>query len=131
MAAARPQQPSPYANIVNVRSSSDNNEDGSFRWSYENSDGSVAQQDGYIKNPQEPDPEQRIQVIQGSYSYTSPEGVPITVTYVADENGFNAQGDHLPTPPPVPEAIQKALDIILRNAAAQTQQQQRQPARQG
>lgn len=27
------------------------------------------------------------QVVQGSYSYTSPDGTPITVTYVADENG--------------------------------------------
>lgn len=27
------------------------------------------------------------QVVQGSYSYISPEGIPITVTYIADENG--------------------------------------------
>lgn len=27
------------------------------------------------------------QVVQGSYSYTSPDGTPITVTYIADENG--------------------------------------------
>lgn len=39
----------------------------------------------------------------------------------ADENGFQAQGDAIPTSPPIPEAIQKALDIIYRNAAAQTQ----------
>lgn len=25
--------------------------------------------------------------MQGSYSYTSPDGTPITVTYIADENG--------------------------------------------
>ena len=45
----------------------------------------------------------------GSFSYTSPEGVPITLNYVADENGFHAEGAHLPTPPPIPEAIAKAL----------------------
>lgn len=26
-------------------------------------------------------------MVQGSYSYTSPDGTPITVTYIADENG--------------------------------------------
>lgn len=41
--------------------------------------------------------------MQGSYSYTSPEGKPITVTYIADELGFRAEGNHLPTPPPIPE----------------------------
>jgi hypothetical protein len=40
-------------------------------------------------------------VSRGSYSYISPEGIPITVNYVADdEGGFQPQGDHLPTPPP-------------------------------
>jgi len=123
------QQRSVYADIYSLRSESDNQEDGTFRWAYENSDGSKAQQDGYVKNPQEQDPEKRIQAIQGSYSYTSPEGIPITVTYVADENGFQASGDHLPTSPPIPEAIQKSLEIIYRNAAAQTQQKQQQQQR--
>lgn len=28
-----------------------------------------------------------LQVVQGSYAYVSPEGTPIQVTYIADENG--------------------------------------------
>lgn len=52
---------------------------------------------------------------QGSYSYTAPNGQVITVTYTADENGFHPQGAHLPTPPPVPEAILKSLQ---QNAAS-------------
>ncbi|XP_075161934.1 pupal cuticle protein Edg-78E-like [Haematobia irritans] len=49
---------------------------------------------------------------KGSYSYTSPEGQLIELTYTADENGYQPQGDHLPTPPPIPEYILKALEYI-------------------
>ncbi|XP_066145222.1 pupal cuticle protein 20-like isoform X2 [Euwallacea fornicatus] len=37
--------------------------------------------------------------VRGSYSYVTPEGQQISVNYVADENGFRAEGDHLPTQP--------------------------------
>lgn len=30
-------------------------------------------------------------VSQGSFSWTSPEGVPVAITYVADENGYQPQ----------------------------------------
>ncbi|XP_017493737.1 PREDICTED: larval cuticle protein 1-like [Rhagoletis zephyria] len=39
--------------------------------------------------------------VQGSYSYTGDDGRTYTVNYKADENGFHAEGDHLPTSPPV------------------------------
>jgi hypothetical protein len=45
----------------------------------------------------------------GSYSYTSPEGKNILLNWRADENGFHAEGDHLPTPPPVPAEIAASL----------------------
>lgn len=35
--------------------------------------------------------------VQGSYEYTH-NGVHYTVTYTADENGFQAHGDHFPKP---------------------------------
>lgn len=48
---------------------------------------------------------------QGFYSYTSPEGVPVLLTYVADENGFHPQSDLLPTPPPIPEDILRSIQF--------------------
>lgn len=58
-------------------------------------------------------------VQHGSYSYTSPDGVLINVQYVADEGGFRATGDHLPTPPPIPAEIQKGLDTIFEQIRLQ------------
>lgn len=48
----------------------------------------------------------------GSYTYESPEGQIITVTYTADENGFRATGDHIPTEPPLSPQIQESLRLI-------------------
>ncbi|XP_013110553.1 larval cuticle protein 2-like [Stomoxys calcitrans] len=50
--------------------------------------------------------------IHGSYEYDSPEGEHIKVSYVADENGYQPDSALLPTPPPVPEAILKAIEYI-------------------
>merc|ERR1712212_1166882 len=50
---------------------------------------------------------------QGSYSYTAPDGTPVLVTYVADENGFQPQSDLLPVAPAFPHPIpQFVLDQI-------------------
>merc|ERR1711911_319277 len=56
-----------------------------------------------------PEPENIGTVAKGSYSYTGDDNVVITVNWVADENGFQATGDHLPTPPPMPEHVVKIL----------------------
>ncbi|XP_029163485.1 uncharacterized protein LOC114934938 [Nylanderia fulva] len=31
-----------------------------------------------------------VRVVEGSYSYRSPEGIPVSVNYIADENGYRA-----------------------------------------
>lgn len=49
---------------------------------------------------------------QGDFSWVSPEGVHVLVKYVADENGYQPQSDLLPTPPPIPVEIQRALEWI-------------------
>lgn len=53
--------------------------------------------------------EQSGMVSEGSYAYTAPDGTPISVKWVADENGYRATGDHLPTPPPMPAHVVKML----------------------
>ncbi|TMW50292.1 hypothetical protein DOY81_004644, partial [Sarcophaga bullata] len=50
--------------------------------------------------------------IHGHYEYISPEGQHIRVDYVANENGYQPVSDVLPTPPPTPEAILKALEYL-------------------
>ncbi|GFG37115.1 hypothetical protein Cfor_05777 [Coptotermes formosanus] len=100
----------PFVPIVSYNN--DISHDGSYAYSYQTADGTTAQESGYLKNPGSRDLE--AQSVQGSYSYTSPEGTPITVTYTADENGFRAQGAHLPVAPPIPDAILKSLDLIAR-----------------
>ncbi|XP_030388382.1 larval cuticle protein 2-like [Scaptodrosophila lebanonensis] len=47
--------------------------------------------------------------IHGAFGWISPEGVHVDVKYVADENGYQPQSDLLPTPPPIPAEIVRAL----------------------
>jgi Insect cuticle protein len=57
--------------------------------SYETSNGIRADEQGYLKNR---GTVSEAQVMQGSYSYTAPDGQLIEVRYIADENGFRAEG---------------------------------------
>ncbi|XP_019867105.2 endocuticle structural glycoprotein SgAbd-4-like [Aethina tumida] len=82
------------------------NVDGSYQWSYESENGIRAQERGQVKGQ---GPEGGIMDAQGDFSYTAPDGTPIALQYVANEGGFQPQGAHLPTAPPIPEAIQRAL----------------------
>ncbi|XP_050078400.1 endocuticle structural glycoprotein SgAbd-1-like [Anopheles maculipalpis] len=118
----RLQQPFPNAirPFVPITSySNDVSYDGSYSYAYTTGDGQQQQAQGYLKNAGRKDLE--AQSVQGSYSYTSPEGQLITVTYIADENGFRAEGAHLPTPPPIPEAIQKSLALIAQTQPVSAQ----------
>lgn len=76
----------------------DLNPDGSYVYGYETSNGIRADQAGYLKNP---GTNIEAQVMQGSYSYTGPDGILYTITYIADENGYRAEGAHIPTAAPL------------------------------
>ncbi|XP_063220024.1 endocuticle structural glycoprotein SgAbd-8-like [Bacillus rossius redtenbacheri] len=103
-------RPTPVPFIPIIRFDKEQSADGSYKTSYETGNNIVAEETGFLKNVGVKDQEALVQ--HGSYSYTSPEGDVITVTYTADEQGFRAEGLHLPTPPPVPQEIQRSLDLI-------------------
>ncbi|KAK1120081.1 hypothetical protein K0M31_012805 [Melipona bicolor] len=79
--------------------------DGTYTFSYDTENGISVAESGRPQGT----PQGQSKVVQGRYSYTAPDGTPITVEYTADENGFHPQGAHLPTPPPIPEAIRRTL----------------------
>ncbi|XP_044739332.1 endocuticle structural glycoprotein SgAbd-8-like [Chrysoperla carnea] len=108
-----PQPRNPNNDIPILSYSNENNGDGSYRYSYETANGIKAEEQGALKNVGS---EAEAIAVQGGFSYTDEQGNLIQLTYTADENGFQPQGAHLPTPPPIPEAILKS---IQQNAAAQ------------
>ncbi|XP_052894994.1 cuticle protein CP14.6-like [Anopheles moucheti] len=79
-------------------------DDGHYSYSYETSNGIAAHEEGLGAHS-----------ANGAFSYTGPDGVLYRVVYVADENGFQPQGSHLPTPPPTPEHVFKTLEQIRAN----------------
>ncbi|XP_019761852.2 cuticle protein 3 [Dendroctonus ponderosae] len=54
---------------------------------------------------------------QGSYAYVAPDGQKVSMSYVADAEGFRPQGSHMPVAPPMPEAIRKAVEQNLADEA--------------
>uniref|UniRef100_A0A3F2Z492 Pupal cuticle protein Edg-78E n=1 Tax=Glossina pallidipes TaxID=7398 RepID=A0A3F2Z492_GLOPL len=90
-------------------------EDGSYNYQFDTTNG-IAQQESGVGG----------YYAAGSSQYYSPEGQLIQLSYNADANGFQPQGAHLPTPPPIPEAILKALEYIRTHPYQEEQQQQQQ-----
>ncbi|CAG9785084.1 unnamed protein product [Diatraea saccharalis] len=105
VAFAAPQAPSEPIPIV--KQDSQVNGDGSYQYSFETGNGISADQKGDLKKVGDVEALE----VQGQFQYPGENG-NIQLTYTADENGFQPQGAHLPTAPPVPEAIQRALAYI-------------------
>ncbi|KAJ0177321.1 hypothetical protein K1T71_007330 [Dendrolimus kikuchii] len=92
-----------------------NNGDGSYKFSYDTPNGISAHESGA---PRAPGPEGLAVTAEGGFSYRTPDGQQISLTYTADENGFHPVGSHLPTPPPIPEAIQRSLEFNRQNPSS-------------
>lgn len=84
LALAAPQHPDADAQVL--RSASDVGPE-SYQWDFETSNGISAQAQGNLKQIGE----SAAIAAQGSFQYASPEGEPIQITYVADENGYQPQ----------------------------------------
>ncbi|XP_057320892.1 endocuticle structural glycoprotein SgAbd-1-like [Microplitis mediator] len=110
-ALAAPQYQSESTPIPILNESRDGpNPDGSYSWSYETANGIQAREQGSVV--QSDKNENGALSVSGGYKYIGEDGNPIEVTYTADENGYQAQGAHLPVAPPIPEAILRALEWI-------------------
>ncbi|XP_016955705.1 endocuticle structural protein SgAbd-6 isoform X1 [Drosophila biarmipes] len=80
------------AQILRYENDANSDSDG-YAFSFETSDGISREERATLKNPGTP--EEAISV-QGSVNWVGPDGVHYKLNYLADENGFQAQGEHLP-----------------------------------
>lgn len=62
-------------------------------YSYETSGGIKAEENGQVQNIGS---ENEAISVRGSYSYVGDDGQTYVVNYVADENGFQPEGAHIP-----------------------------------
>merc|ERR1712049_1353 len=90
-----------------LRSAQLSDETGKYSYSYETGNGMGIKEEGEQKLIGDK-PEEVGSVSRGSYSYEL-EGVTYTVNWVADENGFQPTGAHLPVAPAMPEHVVKLL----------------------
>lgn len=74
------------------------NDDGSYEYLYETSNGILAQESGVGGV-----------VAQGSAQWMDENGIGVQFSYVADHNGYKPSGNFLPQGPPIPPYILKAL----------------------
>ncbi|KAI5707169.1 hypothetical protein M8J76_003657 [Diaphorina citri] len=106
---ARPQAP-PASPIPIISYVNEPPVDGTYKFAFETGNGIAVQEQGALKNAGQKDLE--AQTAQGQSSYTSPDGTPIQTQWYADETGYHASGAHLPTPPPIPDEIAKAIATL-------------------
>nr|XP_027223716.1 cuticle protein CP14.6-like [Penaeus vannamei] len=71
-------------------------EDGTYSFDFETANGISFSQAG------SPDGDEDAVIKAGEYSYTAPDGTEIHLRFVADDNGFQPEGDHLPVAPEFP-----------------------------
>ncbi|XP_037780194.1 endocuticle structural glycoprotein ABD-4-like [Penaeus monodon] len=85
-------------------------DDGTYSFDFETGNGISFSQAG------SPDGDEDAVIKAGEYSYTAPDGTEIHLRFVADDNGFQPEGDHLPVAPEFPHPIpQFVLDQITSN----------------
>ncbi|XP_050343784.1 flexible cuticle protein 12-like [Nymphalis io] len=91
-AVALPTQTDSKSAVI-LRSENDNIGVDGYHYFIETSDGKVVEENAVVKNV---GTETEGIEVRGQYSYPGPDGVVYTVNYIANENGFQPQGAHLP-----------------------------------
>ncbi|XP_002135074.2 larval cuticle protein 65Ag1-like [Drosophila pseudoobscura] len=64
-----------------------------YNYNVQTSDGKSVAEEGHVEDL---GTEQEAIVVKGSYSYIGDDGVTYSVNYIADKNGFQPQGAHIP-----------------------------------
>ncbi|KAG5668513.1 hypothetical protein PVAND_016452 [Polypedilum vanderplanki] len=91
----------PDASATVVTSSYSDDAAGNFAYNYEISNQIKFDTKGSPKQITDADgKQQQGEIQQGSYSFVAPDGQTYTVEWIADENGFQPKGAHIPTIPP-------------------------------
>ncbi|XP_017070659.1 larval cuticle protein 65Ag1-like [Drosophila eugracilis] len=84
------------AEVVQILKSESDVGPESFSYGWATSDGQTAEAAGKVENV---GLENEALAVRGAFSFIGDDGVTYSVTYIADENGFQPQGAHLPVAP--------------------------------
>jgi len=114
LACAMPQDAAKPPVAIISSESSGPDADGTYSFKFETADGVKREEEGAQKVIEG----ESGATSRGSWSYSSPEGEKIETKFVADENGFQPTGAHLPVAPEPSAAIKRALAQIARTNAA-------------
>ncbi|PSN37145.1 hypothetical protein C0J52_20160 [Blattella germanica] len=85
---SKPEEP----NVPIVFSENYQSDDGSYLFDFEAANSVAQREQGFIKHESGLD----VLVKKGYYSFIGPDGLLYRIDYLADENGFQATGEHLP-----------------------------------
>ncbi|CAD7082440.1 unnamed protein product [Hermetia illucens] len=88
--------------------------DGSFKYAFDTTNGIAVQEQGNALSA------------AGSAQWVSPEGAPVSFSYTADENGYQAAGDYVPK---TPDYIIRAIEWIRAHPSKEQYVEQVAPPR--
>ncbi|KAH8406831.1 hypothetical protein KR222_005513, partial [Zaprionus bogoriensis] len=83
----------PQSDVETLEYESDNIGIGGYKFSYKLSDGTTRTEEAVLNNA---GTENESLSVRGSISWVAPDGQTYTINFVADENGFQPEGAHIP-----------------------------------
>ncbi|XP_069947359.1 cuticle protein CP14.6-like [Cherax quadricarinatus] len=123
---AAPQAPSRYSEsseeVAILRHDFLQGDEGGYKLDVETANGISVSQAGSPSGPE------GSVVKSGQYSYTAPDGTPVLVKFVADENGYQPQSDLLPVAPAFPHPIPQFVLDQIAFAAEEDAARERRPS---